>query len=456
MSNRVPARIQKDVFRKNVIKKLNHKDYENLGYKALIESSYTFKADTNEYILNEGIATDVIVEIDFILKRIGFIQFDTLNELSSYFRKLINLKKYILLFAYNGTGKTRLSTEFKNLGKKILTNNLVTESGDTIVTENGDNIVSEETTADTLYYNAFTEDLFIWDNDLENDTQRVLKLNKDSRFFNGLESLEMESRIRPFLSRYADFDFSIDYDTWSVSFSREIRINDETEKIEHIKVSRGEENIFIWCFFLAVAQLAIDKDDAYDWVKYIYIDDPISSLDDNNAIAVASHLAQLLKKQSDIKTVISTHHTLFFNVMYNELKRAEKYFLSKNKSGEYTIRNTGDTPFFHHVALLKELYEVAESGNLYTYHFNILRNILEKTATFHGFQNFSACIKQDSDDLDGTIHTRLVNLLSHGNYSLFEPKEMLEENKEHFKKILNDFTATYPFNPELFSEQVRT
>ncbi len=435
MSNEVPAKIQRDVFKKNILKKLKHKDYENLEYESLIENNYNFKANTNEYILKGGISEDVLAEINFILKRIGFIQFDTIEELSSYFRKLLNIKKYILLFAYNGTGKTRLSSAFKDLGKRI---------------------AGEEKTADTLYYNAFTEDLFIWDNDLENDTQRVLKLNKDSRFFNGLESLEMESRIRPFLSRYADFDFSIDYDTWSVSFSREIRKDDVTERIEHIKVSRGEENIFIWCFFLAVAQLAIDKAGAYDWVKYIYIDDPISSLDDNNAIAVASHLAQLLKKQSDIKTVISTHHTLFFNVMYNELKKAEKYFLSKNKSGEYTIRNTGDTPFFHHVALLKELYEVAESGNLYTYHFNILRNILEKTAAFHGFQNFSACIRQDSDDLDGTIHTRLVNLLSHGNYSLFEPKEMLEDNKEYFKKILNDFMANYRFNPELFPEEVRT
>lgn len=382
--------------------------------------------------------------------------FTDLNALATHFRdKLVN-KKHILLFAYNGTGKTRLSCTFKDLGKTNIFSNLTDDAGNVLTAENGDSIESEEKTADTLYYNAFTEDLFTWDNDLENDTHRGLKLNKDSRFFDGLESLEMENRIRPFLSRYADFDFSIDYNTWWVSFSREIRKEDSTEKIDHIKISRGEENIFIWCFFLAVAQLAIDKDGAYDWVNYIYIDDPISSLDDNNAIAVASHLAQLLKKQSDIKTVISTHHTLFFNVMYNELKRAEKYFLSKNKSGEYTIRNTGDTPFFHHVALLKELCEVAESGNLYTYHFNILRNILEKTATFHGFQNFSACIKQDSDDLDGTIHTRLVNLLSHGNYSLFEPKEMLEDNKEYFKKILNDFMTNYQFNPELFSDEMRT
>ena len=362
-------------------------------------------------------------------------KFTDLKSLATQLRDTLATKKYVLLFAYNGVGKTRLSRAFKDLGKRV---------------------EGEEITADTLYYNAFTEDLFIWDNDLENDVERALKLNRDSRFFSGLETLEMENRIRPFLSRYADFDFTIDYDTWSVNFSREIRKDEETMKIENIKVSRGEENIFVWCFFLAVAQLAIDKQESYGWVKHIYIDDPISSLDDNNTIAVASHLAQLLKKQSDIRTIISTHHTLFFNVMCNELQRAEKYFLSKVKNGEYTIQNTEDTPFFHHVALLRELYEVAESGTLYTYHFNILRNIIEKTATFHGFKHFSACIKPYKDDLDGTIHTRIVNLLSHGNYSLFEPKEMLEENKEHFKKILNDFLATYRFNPELFPDEVRS
>lgn len=432
MSSEVPAKIQSDVYNNNILKKINQKAYKNLGYEDLLGGNYSFKADTKEYILKDGISEDVIAEINFILKRIGYIQFDTLEELSSYFRKLLNIKKFILLFAYNGVGKTRLSSAFKDLGKTV---------------------VGEEKTADTLYYNAFTEDLFIWDNDLENDTQRVLRLNEESRFFSGLETLEMENRIRPFLSRYTDFDFTIDYDTWSVSFSRITRKDNVTEKIENIKISRGEENIFVWCFFLAVVQLAIDKQESYSWVEYIYIDDPISSLDDNNTVSVASHLAQLLKNQSDINSVISTHHALFFNVMCNELKNAEKYFLSSNKSCEYTILNTCDTPFFQHVALLKELYEVAESGNLYTYHFNILRNILEKTASFLGFKHYSEIVKKDSDDLDGIIHKRMLDLLSHGNYSLFEPKEMLEENKEHFKKILIDFMENYRFNPEIFPEE---
>ena len=83
----------------------------------------------------------------------------------------------------------------------------------------------------------------------------------------------------------------------------------------------------------------------------------------------------------------------------------------------------------------------------------MLRSILEKTASFHGFKNFSACIKQDDDDPDGILYTRLINILSHGNYSLYEPQEMLEENKDYFRKILQDFMRRYTFNPELFPEE---
>ena len=72
-------------------------------------------------------------------------------------------KKSVFLYAYNGTGKTRLSTDFKNLGREPTVSH-----------------------RDTLYFNAFTEDLFHWDNDLENDRERVLKIHEDLRFFAGL------------------------------------------------------------------------------------------------------------------------------------------------------------------------------------------------------------------------------------------------------------------------------
>jgi len=270
----------------------------------------------------------------------------------------------------------------------------------------------------------------------------------------------MDNRIRRLLSRYVDFDFRIDITEWEVSFSREMEIDGARTIAEDIKVSRGEENIFIWCFFLAIVELAMDPEiEAYRWVKYVYIDDPISSLDEHNAITVANHLAQLLKREdSTLRTVVSTHHTLFFNVLCNEMKKARRFFLSKGADGTgYTLREeTGDTPFFHHVAVLIELYEAAQEDRLFTHHFNMLRTILEKTASFHGYKNFSACIKQADDDSDGILHTRLINIMSHGNYSLYEPQQMLEENKAHFKRILEDFLARYAFNPELFPRPAET
>ena len=73
--------------------------------------------------------------------------------------------------------------------------------------------------------------------------------------------------------------------------------------------------------------MAVDQAEAYKWVKYLYIDDPVSSLDDNNVIAIACHLAQLLKDKKTNKvnfdTIISTHHALFFNVMFNELRKGK-------------------------------------------------------------------------------------------------------------------------------------
>ena len=51
----------------------------------------------------------------------------------------------------------------------------------------------EVQSGDTLYFNAFTEDLFSWDNDLENDEHRTLKLNPAASFFVGLNELEIEN-----------------------------------------------------------------------------------------------------------------------------------------------------------------------------------------------------------------------------------------------------------------------
>jgi wobble nucleotide-excising tRNase len=365
------------------------------------------------------------------------VSFPDLPALAKHLRAELQAKKFVLLYAYNGTGKTRLSAEFKNLGK-------------------------HDDERDTLYFNAFTEDLFQWDNDLQNDRARVLKINKDSRFFAGLAELEMDNRIRPLLDRYADFDFRIDTTVWEVSFSRDKEKDGVLTTFEDIKVSRGEENIFIWCFFLAIVQLVLDGAEAYKWVQFVYIDDPISSLDEHNAIVVANHLVQLYRSVAKVEvgTIISTHHNLFFNVLHYELKnsfrgKTSQYLLSRERTTDrYELRQQqGDTPAFHHVAALVELNKVARGETIHTHHFNMLRAVFEKTALFLGYTHYSACIKKDKNDDDGVLHQRFVDLLSHGKYSLYEPVEMGNETKMYFRKIVREFLDRYPYNKALFPDE---
>lgn len=369
--------------------------------------------------------------------------YQNLRNLVTRFRDDLNggTQDLILLFAYNRTGKTRLSMEFKDFGKR----------------KNNDN-------ADTLYFNAFTEDLFVWENDLDSDTARHLQINEHSNFFEGIAGLALEETIAEYLSRYTDFDFDIDYTNWKVSFRK--------EAAENIKISRGEQNIFIWCLFMAICERVLDGHNAYQWVQYIYIDDPISSLDDNNAISVACDLAKLLrraaKRKDDdgnatpIKIIFSSHHALFFNVMCNELGRShgtggtirhKRYFLHRpNSEGRYTLRSTEDTPFFHHVATLAELKKSAtpETGTLYTYHFNALRSIMEKTASFFGHPDISFCLKALDNEEDEALFNRALNLLSHGKYAIHEPTQMGEDNQDLFRRILNAFIAEFKFQlPEV-------
>jgi hypothetical protein len=390
----------------------------------------------------------------------GIRTYQSLRKLVTRLRDDLNggNQDLILLYAFNRTGKTRLSMEFKDARKrKTKTKN------------------NPQGIADTLYFNAFTEDLFTWENDLENDTARGLELNYLSRFFDGFTNLGLEPKIDEYLSRYAEFEFEFTYkevQQGKESFSRptfvSFRKGDQTD----IKISRGEQNIFIWCLFMAICERMLDGHISYQWVKYLYIDDPISSLDDNNAIAVACDLAKLLRRAASradatgalapIKVIFSSHHALFFNVMCNEIGRSKegapkvthkRYFLHRpNEEGVYTLRATEDTPYFHHVATLAELQRAADpqTGKLYTFHFNALRSIMEKTASFFGHADISFCLKALNSEEDRALYNRALNLLSHGKYAIHEPTEMGNDNKNLFRRILSDFLTTFQFAlPEL-------
>ena len=339
---------------------------------------------------------------------------------------------FVLLFAHNGVGKTRLSMEFKDIGKK-------------------------GKAADTLYFNAFTEDLFDWDNDFEGDTERLIKFKSHSRFFEDLEGMGIDDQIRARLHRYTDFNFDINYAEEEIRFFRDVMENGQSKRVQDIKISRGEENLFIWCFFLAILKLATEaeKGQPYDWVKYAYIDDPISSLDEHNTITVASDLASVLRETSnEVKFVISTHHGLFFNVMFNELQgkkipagdidiKKRAYILHRpDESQTYTLRDTKESPFLHHVAALAELKAASKSGAISQHHFNLLRSILEKTAIFFGSQHISTCFNKHPKKAQ---YSRVLNVRSHAKYSVFEANPLHENEKKMFREILDAFLDSYQF-----------
>ncbi|WP_336976364.1 AAA family ATPase [Brevundimonas nasdae] len=357
----------------------------------------------------------------------------------------------VLIYAYNRTGKTRLSMEFKDAGKR---KNRANPTGN----------------PDTLYFNAFTEDLFVWENDLEGDSVRRLQLNEKSSFFNAMTELALDETIAGYLSRYADFDFDFTYKEvpqGKGTISKPDFVSFRKGGEANIKVSRGEQNIFIWCIFMAICERMLDGHESYQGKKYLYIDDPISSLDDNNAISIACDLAKLLRRAvtrknddgspAPIKVIFSSHHALFFNVMCNEMGRKiddaptvnhRRYFLHRpNGDGTYTLQATEDTPFFHHVATLAELQRAADpkKGRLYTFHFNALRSIMEKTASFFGHSSIAFCLKALDNEENRALFNRALNLLSHGAYAVHEPTEMGEDNKELFRRILNEFIARFEF-----------
>lgn len=375
------------------------------------------------------------------------MSFPDLPALAQHLRDDLSRKKFVLLYAYNGVGKTRLSGAFRDLGR--------------VVNEHG-----ETTQRDTLYFNAYTEDLFSWDNDLVYEKNRVLQLNTESKFFAGLRDLEMEVKIGRLLGRYTDLNFYIDYERREPSESSDepdkllppavtfFREREENGDPKPVKASRGEENIFIWCFFLAIVELAMDREIAtYSWVRHIYIDDPISSLDEHNAVTVANHLVQLLTRTDQgPRSVISTHHPLFFNVLCNELgRKAQKYFLKNGpEAGAYVIDDIDGREFLHHLSSLAELNECQKSGTLYTHHFNMLRRVMEQTANFFGLNSWKDCVRPEADDPDKTLYERIINLMSHGDYSVFEAREMMEENKRLFRRVFRQFITAHPFNPERF------
>ena len=181
-----------------------------------------------------------------------------------------NKEPIMLIFAFNSVGKTQLSVEYKNITK------------------------TEEGKHTGVYYNAYSEDLFRWDNDEWNENKNmrleIIKSSLNPYFSSLIETPDLlEEKLTRYLPKYTyTFDTNPDPEIGidAIRFSR--------DGVSNIKISRGEERIFIWCFFLALfaADAWTGEQDAH-----FFIDDPVSSMDDYNVFITADSIIQLIDEK---------------------------------------------------------------------------------------------------------------------------------------------------------------
>ncbi|HEL1388416.1 TPA: AAA family ATPase, partial [Streptococcus equi subsp. equi] len=329
------------------------------------------------------------------------IKFENLEQISDNI--ISSNKKVHLLYAYNATGKTRLSMELKNKVNE---------------TDSDGNSIKH-----ILYFNSYTEDLFTWDNDLENDEDRYLIYDKRTYFGNFLEEQQLFERavdnFQKYVGRSIDIEFQDVIETVKDEFGNVQKDNrGEALTISNkksirfkvdghtIKVSRGEERIFVWSVFLTLLEIIIEDltesadTSEFSKMNYIYIDDPISSLDDTNIINAAIYLSDVIgsAENTDLKFVVSTHQALFYNVLYNEIRfdrriKKKVFYVMKatdeiedEKQFKYLLTDVeGDSPFGYHLRVREELRKAIQDEQVEKFHFALFRNLVEKTATFLGY-----------------------------------------------------------------------
>jgi len=350
-------------------------------------------------------------------------------------------KKVQLIYAFNGVGKTRLSREFKQL----IAPKAELEEGDA---------EPELSRSKILYYNAFTEDLFYWDNDLEQDAEPKLRIQPNS--FTDWVLIEQGQdqnvigNFQHYTNRNLTPRFSEDF--LEVTFSIE-RGDDESS--DNLKISKGEESNFVWSIFyslldsvisvLNVAEPGERETNQFDSLEYVFIDDPVSSLDDNHLIEVAVHLADLIKaNESEVKFIITTHNALFYNVLHSELNRKACYLLDRFEDGTFALvekQGHSNKSFSYHLYIKQILEQAIAENKIQKYHFMLLRNLYEKTANFLGYPEWSNLLPGEQK----TYLNRIIQFTSHRTLSNEEIAEPTAPEKQTVKFLLDNLVDNYSY-----------
>lgn len=359
-------------------------------------------------------------------------------------------KKVQLIYAFNGTGKTRLSRAFKQM---------IAPKPNGVEDDNEANQLGLSRNK-ILYYNAFTEDLFYWDNDLRGDVEPKLKIQPNTFTDWVLMEQGQDRNIITTFQRYTNDKLTPRFNAEQkdektgevilkafseVTFSLE-RGNDE--RSGSLKISKGEESNFIWSVFytlleqvigvLNVAEPGDRETDQFDQLEYVFIDDPVSSLDENHLIQLAVNLGQLISSSaSDVKFIISTHNALFYNVLYNEVGAKSGYILSGLDDGSFVHEEKkGDSnkSFSYHLHIKSLIEQAVATNSVQRYHFALLRNLYEKTANFLGYQKWSELLPEDKK----AYAARVMNFYPHNTLSNEEIAEPTAPEKEMVGLLLRN------------------
>jgi len=264
-----------------------------------------------------------------------------------------------------------------------------------------------------------------------------------------------EVKLREKLDAYKPkFVFMFNYHTDASLGINSISFYPQSEGEEQpaaIKISRGEQQIFIWCLFLAMF-------DIQGWTgaqnSHFFIDDPVSSLDDHNIFVTASTIMDLIDEHCENrKIIITTHHVGFFAILSDWLTKGEKassykkltqLHILKSASNELFLMDCRKDVFLYHLELLQMLQHAINDKQLYAYHFAILRQVLENVSSFLGVGRISYVLEQigiaDTDDV-----ARIINTLSHKTVFQYEAKELVPDNEELFINVFNRLQNKYNF-----------
>lgn len=233
-------------------------------------------------------------------------------------------------------------------------------------------------------------------------------------------------------------------------------IGQRQEDQEQIKISRGEERIFIWCLFLALFEVEgwADEQDAH-----FFIDDPVSSLDDHNIFITAITLYELIEKHfENRKIIITTHHIGLYSILSNWLTKGDKaskfkypdkksrvkQLVLSRKDEVVSLDPVKNSVFLYHLHLLQTLDKAYLENSLVSFHFALLRQALENIASFLGVGRFSYVLEQIGITDEAEI-TNIINTLAHEQVYRYTTEKMTEDSEKLFKKIFEKLKDKYNF-----------